>query len=262
MSDSYFNLQTRFADNLADQENKLAVAQFEGSAEQVERRLSLYRGNVLAARQKALAAAYPVSAKIVGEEFFRALTRVYMQDHPSVSGDLNEFGAELAEFLRHFAGVAELPYLPDVAQLEWQVHRAHYAAEHAPLDLAQLMAVPPAQQVALQFTLRPDCALLYSLYPIERIWTIHQDDYQGKFEVEFDQGPYYILVHRPQWRAQVQSLDAARYALLDALSRGLPLGGALEAALDADPGFDLGHALAWVLEQKLLAGCHINGEPR
>lgn len=259
MSD-YFDLQTRFAEALADYDAGAATAQFDGDPERIKRRIALYRGNVLAARHKALAAAYPVTRKIVGEEFFEALARVYMQAHPSVSGDLNEFGGDLAEFLRGFEPAAELAYLPDVATLEWQVHRAHYAANHALLDLAQLMAVAPEQQAALRFTLDPACALLYSLYPIADIWTVHQDNYKGEFDVDFDAGPHYVLVHRPEWRVQVRSLGAGTYALLDTLARGASLGQALETAIGADAKFDLGPALAEALEQKILVDCGLKGE--
>ncbi|HSC11045.1 MAG TPA: DNA-binding domain-containing protein, partial [Rhodanobacteraceae bacterium] len=61
-------------------------------------RLALYRGNISAAWEKALANAYPVVRALVGDEFFGGLARAYGRAHPSVSGDLNRFGARFAEF--------------------------------------------------------------------------------------------------------------------------------------------------------------------
>ena len=62
--------------------------------------------------------------------FLRASrTRIALRT-TSASGGLNELGGHLADFLPAFAPARELPYLADVARLEWLVHKAHYAADH------------------------------------------------------------------------------------------------------------------------------------
>ena len=255
-SSTYLDLQARFAAALGDRAAiSAATPQFEGEATTVERRIALYRGNVLAARTKALQAAYPVLAKIVGEEFFAGLAREYMQAHPSTSGDLNGFGAELGSFLAGFAPAAELPYLPDVARMEWALHSAHYAADHPPFDLARFAAVPTDKHAGLRFDFHPAVTLLQSDYPLARIWQVHQDDYSGEFSVDFDGGPYFVVVQRPRWRAEARDIDAAGFAFLHELKRGESLGAAVEAAFAQRPDFDLGGALQDALAQHLLIDC-------
>ena len=257
----HLDLQTRFADALRDgSKSAAAIAQFIGEAESVERRLALYRGNVLAARSKALQAAYPVLQQIVGEDFFVALARRYMHAHPSQSGDLNEFGEHLGTFLRGFEAAAELPYLADIAHLEWAVHRAHYAADAPSLPLEAIANTPADNHALLRFNFQAAFALLRSEYPIASIWEIHQDNYTGAFEVDFDKGPYHAIVQRPQWRVTVSAIDAADHALLLALKGGATLGGALEKALLQDPSFDLGRALAQAIEAGLFVACHVEEE--
>ena len=87
---------------------------FRGRAETALERLAVYRGNVVGACTKALAGAYPIVAKIVGESFFEGLAREYLRRFPSASGDLNEFGGSLAQFVAHFPHTQDLPYLPDL----------------------------------------------------------------------------------------------------------------------------------------------------
>ncbi len=158
---------------------------FVGGARQVKQRLGIYRGNVRASTAKAMAAAYPVVEKIVGGEFFSGLASEYQSRFPSVNGDLNEYGDAFAAFLADFPPVTEIPYLADVARLEWQVHRAHYAADPAPFDPVRLASVPLEHQLQLRSRLHPACHVLRSAYPIARIWEVHQDTFSGKFEVEF-----------------------------------------------------------------------------
>jgi hypothetical protein len=202
--------------------------------------MAVYRGNVFGNWSQALAGAYPIVRKIVGQEFFECLAREYARAQPSTSGDLNEYGAQLADFISTFPHTGDLPYLPDVARMEWLAHRAYYAADAAPFGLEGL-----GESSRLRLT--PPCALLCSQWPLARIWTVHQDDYGGAIEVDLRAGPDRILVHRPRWRAQVRSLAPGDYRFLDTARRGKRLDEALEAAAAEDPAFGPSLALAgWV----------------
>ncbi|HEX7954720.1 MAG TPA: DNA-binding domain-containing protein [Burkholderiales bacterium] len=220
---------------------------FVGPAQHVGKRLAIYRGNTLANAARAIAAAYPVVGKIVGAEFLCALARQYRLRYPSQSGDLNDYGESFAVFLADFPPAAHLPYLADVARLEWQVHRAHYAADPAPFDPARLAALGSEEQLQLRPRLHPACGVLHSPYPLARIWQVHQDDFSGDFEVDFSTGATHALVLRPRFRVEVVRTGEAETAFLSAALDGLTLEAALAAALSCDAAFDLGRSLSeWV----------------
>lgn len=194
-----------------------------------------YSANVWGNWTGALAGAYPIVRKIVGEAFFEVLAREYARAHASVSGDLNEYGARLADFVAKYPDTLDLPYLPDVARVEWLAHRAYYAADRPAFDASQIDAL----------RLAPGCALLESPWPLARIWQVHQDDYPGEVAVDLNGGAQRILVHRPRWCAEVHALEAGDYLFLKSLDAGL--GSALQAAVAADPAFDPARAPAhWV----------------
>jgi hypothetical protein len=206
--------------------------------------MSVYRSNVFGNWAQALSSAYPIVRKIVGEEFFEGLARAYAREYASASGDLNEYGERLPEFVAAFAQTQDLPYLPDVARMEWLAHRAYYAADAAGFDFEALETSAPER---LRLALAPACGLLTSEWPLARIWTVHQDDYEGEIAVNLNAGPDRILVHRPRWGAQVRSLAPGDYRFLEAASQGRTLGEALEAAVGEDLRFDPALALAgWV----------------
>jgi hypothetical protein len=220
----------------------------------LERRLALYRNNSLSAARKALEGAYPVIRQLVGDEFFAALARELRRARPPDSGDLNGYGAAFADFLASFEPARELPYLPDMARLEWALHRAHYAAEPPSLDPAALAAVPPHAQASLRLRLHPACAMVSSAYPVARIWAVHQADHTGPLEVRFAPGPHHALVQRPRWRAVAVPVEAGPLAFLSAAKTGLPLARCLERALAADGRFDLGAALAAWVQARVVVG--------
>jgi hypothetical protein len=202
-----------------------------GHAEAVRRRFGFYRGNVQANRCKALAGAYPVVAQLVGGDFFGGLARAYAVQHPSGDGDLNLYGERFPDFIASFEHAAGVPYLADVAALEWRVHRAYFAADAGPLGVQRLASVAPQRYGDLRLRLHPACALLASDWPVATIWAVHQPEHEGEMAVELDAGGEHALVLRPQWHARVLGVDAASHAFLAACLDGQSLGAAVERAL-------------------------------
>jgi uncharacterized protein len=245
---SLVELQRAFGAALADRSRSVALAALmRGEPAAVIARLAVYRGNVFGNCAQALAGAYPIVRKIVGAEFFDGLAQTFARAHPSRSGDLHAFGERFPEFVSSFAPTQDLPYLPDVARMEWLAHHAYYAADAAPVDLAALAGTPPEAHARLCPALAPGCALLASEWPLARIWAVHQDDFKGELTVDLDAGPDRILIHRPRWRVEVRSVARGDWRFLESAASGATLGAALEAAASEDPGFDAGVALAaWI----------------
>ena len=211
------------------------------------RRLAIYRNNIASNAAGALRSIYPVIRKIVGTEFFDALARRYCEAHPSVSGDLNDIGGDFSSFVHGFEPARELAYLPDVATLEWCVHRAHYAADHPPLALQSLDALMAGDVEQLVLKLHSAVAIVSSPFPLFQIWRMHQDDYAAEIDVDLASGGEDVVVHRPQFRAAVANLSAAEAAFLTSIVRGKALGQSLAAALATGEPFDFAGSLKnWV----------------
>lgn len=219
-----------------------AVVQFKSG--HGEHRFALYRGNQTETWRKTLAAAYPVLLALVGEEFFGGLARAYGRALPSDNPDLNQFGAGFADFLRDFPHVAHLPYLPDMARLEWALHRAHYAPalSSAAVSAAQLAAIAPERVEAATFGWHPAAQLLLSPYAVAPLWLAHQPDSGVAFPDDMLVASH-ALVARPQWTPLLVPLSAASHAALALLARGESLGAALDAAQACDAQFDVAAGL-------------------
>ena len=250
-------LQTIFAAALDDQAREAhALALICAEPEEARQRLAVYRWNIATNAVGALAAIYPIIHKLVGAEFFSGLAHRYRSAHPSTSGDLNEFGERLADFLRGFAPAHALPYLPDVARLEWLAHKAHYARDHAPLDFGALTALTEESYALLEVKLHPSVAVLGSAYPLFRIWEVHQDDYGGELAVDLDGGGEQVVVYRPRFRATVARLAAGEASFLAAVICGALLGPALAEALNQDPAFDFAASLQrWAVDNIVVDIC-------
>ena len=239
--------QQAFSNALFDARTELlALPLFKGDSGLAAQRLALYRGNLTGLWEKSLASAYSVLKALVGDEFFEALARAYGKAYPSSAGDLNQFGGQFAAFLEGFPHVADYPYFPDMARLEWALHRAHYAGNAQAVDAERLGRLRPELLEETRFIFHPACKLIASDWAVIRLWQAHQPECGVTFPEDLAR-PDFGLVVRPQWKADVLPLSAAAHAALAELAQGKPLGTALDAAFLVDPAFDVGlHLQQWL----------------
>ncbi len=250
-------LQERFTDALFQGGTAGLESHVVGNGRPAGARLGVYRESVRGNLSAALADVYPVIRQLVGEAFFAAAARQYVRQHPSASGDLHEFGVEFAGFLAEFPPAAMLDYLPDVAGLEWRCHRVFHAAEHALLTLDRLAAVPATGYDSLRFSVHPACRFFSSHYPVHRIWEVNQPNYGGDQSVDLATGGVHVLITRGAAGVELHVLGEGEHALLGALAADVPLSGATEPALAAEPGFELGPCLQHHISRGTLVDIHV-----
>lgn len=250
------DLQQRFAAAVLAPARTAEVAA-ELRAPDVAARMAIYRGNLVGSWHKALAAAYPVIGQLVGDDFLAALAAEYGAAHPPTGGDLNEFGMHFADFLQTFPHVADLPYLPDMARLEWLLHRAHYAPDAPALNGAAFAALKPEQFAAARLVPHPAAHAFASRWAVVPLWLAHQPGSDVAFP-PIDV-PSHALVCRPRWRPTVQPEDAAGHAMLARTLAGETVGAALDAALALDGTFDVGAALRRWLDGAAWTGLQTSG---
>ena len=215
-------------------------------AREPDARIAVYRHAIFANYRNALGVTYRVVRELTGAPFFDAAVDAFVLAHPSTGGDLNVYGEAFPDFLATYPHAAELPYLPDVARLEWAIDDAHRAADAdwEPQRTLAVLAAIPADEVALQrFALDPSCRLLRSAFPVLRIWQSHQDGSVHDGKVRFGDGDDFLLVRRDGAHVGIERVEPGNFAWLTALAGSADLVQALDSAFDADATFDLGMAL-------------------
>jgi hypothetical protein len=192
--------------------------------------LAVYRANAAAVAERALAAAYPVVAQLIGAESFAAMAQHFWHVHPPDRGDLGEWGAALPAFMAAQEGLADEPYLPDCARLEWAAHQASRAGD-APGHIAGTALLNQNDPSMLRLRLVPGCALIHSGWPIASIWRAHQDHaFEAVQQAFATRRAQCAWVVRTGWAVQVHIAPPPDAAFLQAILAGQVLAVALEAA--------------------------------
>jgi len=223
--------------------------------------IEVYRNNYRGNLHDALAGAFPVIEQLVGQDFFRHITRRFITQHPSRSGNLHHYGAEMTSFISAFEPAQGLVYLADVAALEWACHCAYFAEDAAMLDIARLAQIPPGQYSDLILHIHPSCHLLRSRYPVVSIWHAHQPGTNSDFHIDLDSGCSNALVTRKDDVVMVSELSAADADWLQGIQSGISLGEATAATLERHPGFDLLGAMQQLIAQGVLSDFNLRTMP-
>jgi hypothetical protein len=218
----------------------------------------VYRRAIDANYRRALGATFPVVRALVGRIFFDAAVDAFAAAHPPTSGDLNEYGGELGEFLARYEPASTLPYLPDVARLEWALDESARAADvetDARALIATISLVEDDAIPRLRLALHPSCRLLASHFTIFDIWSAHQQGHDAAMQVDPSGGiAEHILTRRSGEAPLVERVAGAEFAWLRALAGGADFGTALAQAMEIDSDFDLGEALQWRVADGTIGG--------
>jgi hypothetical protein len=199
----------------------------------VETGCGIYRDSSRTARAAALPDVYPVCRRLLGERSFEGLAREFVRRSPSTTADLNRFGGGFARFVDEVVAshtaFAALPWLGELADLEWACHRLYFAADDPPLDLA-----PLSQQAPETIRPRPKTALawLHTRWPVHEILSAHGQSGTPR-RLRIMPADCYLIVDRVDYQATVQMVDGALWELVAACAQGRHL-----ADLASDPGLD------------------------
>lgn len=207
------------------------------------KRFDVYRNNVAVSLTDALEAAFPVVAKLVGTDFFRAMAGVYLRAHPPKSPVLMFYGDDMPAFLAGFAPAKTVPYLPDTAHLELALRHSYHAADATPIAPDALARIAPDTLPNVTFTFAPSVHLIASRYPLQSIWLANTTG------GEIGEVAQPCLVTRPEFDPTVDALTPHQAAVCRALMDAEPLGQALR---HGGAGFDLGPLLGLLLSRNAL----------
>lgn len=249
------DLEKRFAASLLDAEGQLPDGLTSVSQPRPVERFNIYRNNVHVSLIEAMESKFPAVRTLVGDEFFRGLARTFIRQAPPRSALITHYGDGFAAYLSTFEHVQDVPYLPDVARLEWLRIEAYNAADAIPLGIDELSAIDHDRLGETCFELHPSLRLLRSKFPVMSIWqaNIEGSDLSG---INLDDGED-VMVIRPGLDVEILKLPCGACDFIEGLGSGINLEDANSAALEADGRFDLQLSLSGLMQAGAIVGVSI-----
>jgi len=239
--------QREFAAALLDPERPTPGGIIGPDGDVCPKRFAVYRNNVVVGLTEILKAAYPVARRLVGDEFFDAMAGIYVRAEPPRSPILLEYGGTFPAFIETFPPAASVPYLADVARIEWAWVLAYHAPEACPLGAVSFAGIAADELPGIRLLLHPSLQVCRSRMPALTIWRMNTEAGEPEQVTLNDEGEDALIV-RPDATVEVRSLPPGAADFIGALGAGLTVAEATALATACDCRFDLAANIAGLID--------------
>ncbi|USD65252.1 DNA-binding domain-containing protein [Vibrio sp. SCSIO 43136] len=218
-------LQKNFASALHYQGDASACA-INGGTFSDEERMQIYRNNFIIGLSEVLQAGYPKVHALVGQECFGQLARQHVLDNPLTQADVSRYGEGFDQTIAKFDQVvAQVPYLQEIAQLEWFIDQGvqHLGIQSLPhyQPLERLGQLTPEQQMLTHLVPMPWLSPARFDFAVLSLWhAIENDDFEG---LRIEQPQKGVIGCDLTGHPVVVELDEMQLSLFDACQQGTQL---------------------------------------
>jgi len=195
-------------------------------------RLAVHGDGYLARVGESLRAAYPAVAHILGDSSFESLAARYLDGLDPEQRNLNYVGFALPGFLSTDPLSNDLPFLADLAQLEWAVLECFHSERAEPADLTGCGHWTLDDWEIARIEFQPGLALVHSQWPICALRDARMLS-RSEIDIDLVGHPECALVHRQGFEVVVQAIGRTEARIMARLGQGVSLG-EVTADLEAD----------------------------
>jgi hypothetical protein len=245
-------LQSAFAAHVVGGDRADLVMEVLGDSVSAEARLRIHRHHVAHSLGSALAATFATVQALVGDVFFQSMAQRFIGQTLPVQPVLAEYGAGFPAFVAGYEPAASLPYLAEIARLDWALNVAFHSPTGRRLAASDLAGIAAEKLPSLALAFPEGATLIGSCYPLDRIWNAVQPGATAD-KVDLGDGRADLLVLRRSDDAAFIVLSVGDAAFVAAVIDGMSLEAAAEQASHVDPSFDLSTVFARLLSLEAFA---------
>ena len=257
--------QTDFFTSLVEYPSEQLLNDIDAAtAEEAAIRMAVYQNNYAHGMVQVLKDAYPVILRLVGDAFFSGLALEYAKAQPPQQATMQNYGADFPGYLAEHPACQELPFLSDVATIEYCYIQCFHGPEEASINLNHLLAEDEEQLVNVQFTQHPNSYLLASDYPALDIWYANLDDEVEELDLT-TLSPSRVLIYRnAELQVETVQLNDLAFQFCRLLTEGHTIASAWETlqSMTSEPlaEDDLNGMLTYFLGLGVFSGLTIKQE--
>ena len=186
-------------------------------------RMAVYANGFVARAEEALSEVFEAVHAAVGDEAFAGLCRDYAGRFAASDYNLNFIGKEFRAFVESWSTGMNLPFLADLARLEWRVWEAFHAFHREPLTPRGIAGIPLEDWDNARILFQSSVSLVSSSWPVLDMWLVRRQ-LSGDFKALLTPRPQRILVGRKEDKVRCELLEENQYRLIEGLLAGQTLG--------------------------------------
>ena len=236
--------QDEFLENVLNLNKTLDVANSEH-----QHRIWIYQNNVFGAIQDYLEEVYPATRGVVGADFFKQMSKVFIQQTPPSAGNIHLYGVGFSKLCGSVDGLEGLPYLFDLINYEWALHESYFSVVSDALDPT---ALPQEELLTKAVSFNDSVSLICSDYPIYEIQRQSLPDYEGVVSIDLSQSQDNVLVYKLGYEVKCKLLKTEQVVFIRKLEENGNLLQAIEGLEGSISPDMLSKTLSLIFETRLL----------
>lgn len=176
-------------------------------------RMQIHQNNFRTALLDPLLAVFPITSAYVGADFLHTALRQFIAKFPPKDACLSNYGEVFPEFLEEYKYAETIPYIGDIARLEWAIYFLQHAKEQS-------------TRVSSRGRLNENIIIITSLFPLLNLWMAGTGQLKPE-SVHVSHGAQCVSVVLYQGKIQLFSLSEAERTTVGLIGAG-------QAKLDLD----------------------------
>ncbi len=204
------DIQKAFKDFILSNDYSLENMIQDSSLFNAKRRLIVYKNTSSLTLKHCVKDIYPMCEKLLDENAFSQLVERFIKTHPNKRRDLTFYGDQFYQYLALNLACQHLPFLADLAELEWAIYRAYYADDD-PIWPQQSFVNASAKRIDdITLCLSDSISLLVSGWPTLKFYQHLNDD--TIFDI--DTRHSYLIVHRKHSHGEAEEIPVEAWRIL------------------------------------------------
>jgi putative DNA-binding protein len=243
-------IQSYFRNAVIDRDGRSIASMLLGGR-QPEKRLNIHQRNYHTSLVDALLVKFPATSWLIGPQFLTEAATRFVRKQPPQAPCIVEYGSAFPDFLISFAGPERMPYLKDFAELERLVGQVAIALDHPAISAESFSNIPADALPDTRLNLQPGLCYLKTSWPVDELMKLYLTE-MAPDQFQLVPADIWIEVRGARGEFDFNRLREADLTFRKSVSQGCSIGDAAERALDANPGFDPGRALAGLIADGLV----------
>jgi hypothetical protein len=217
------------------------------------KRLAIHRRHYETSLIEALLRRFPATHWLLGTRSFTETARAYVYHQPPTTPCIAEYGSDFPGYLASRPAGARVPGLSAFGELEWRLGEIALCIDHPPCSMARLADVATQALPEVSLRLQPGLRYVEAAWPVDELMVLYLNA-RAPSQYVMAPCPIRLQISGARGAFWIERLDPPVFVFRRALADGQAIGVAAERALEAEPTFDIGDALAKLVAEGRMIG--------
>jgi len=240
------NLQEAFKNSLILNDDSKLLDIISKNHTKIEECIDIYRNNFYANLTNTLTIIYPTVKKLIGENCFEYLCKLYIKNNLPKKSNLANYGNNFASYIQSIKELKHLNYLPSIAKLDCCMDNVYNSNAIYKIEIRE-------DNISYfdDFKIKNYIRLFKSKHPIDFIYKFCNSKKQKNIPTELPKGDNKLLIFKQNHIVKYMKLDNFEYEFLFNFKKYKKLSN-IQCKYDLEDDIKVQKILSKVLRLKLL----------